>query len=196
MARPEIKEDRREQILDAFEHCVARYGLEGATLGKTAEIAGLARPLIRHNVGNKEDLQEALVERFLARSRTAMEDLVSSLPDENRLETLLDVLFDPRGANPQLVLVFNALSAAAPGDPKLASQLQHWLDDFVKRLEDVLARSFPRAPAELPETVAAGLSGIYFNVEALYPIGVTPRFVASSKSAAKLLLTALEAQND
>lgn len=196
MARPEIKEDRREQILDAFEHCVARYGLEGATLGKTAEIAGLARPLIRHNVGNKEDLQEALVERFLARSRTAMEDLVSSLPDENRLETLLDVLFDPRGANPQLVLVFNALSAAAPGDPLLARQLQHWLDDFVKRLEDVLARSCPRAPAELLETVAAGLSGIYFNVEALYPIGITARFVTSSKSAAKLLLTALEAHND
>lgn len=196
MARPEIKEDRREQILDAFEHCVARYGLEGATLGKTAEIAGLARPLIRHNIGNKEALQEALVERFLARSRTAMEDLVSSLPDENRLETLLDVLFDPRGANPQLVLVFNALSAAAPGDLLLARQLQHWLDDFVKRLEDVLARSCPCAPAELLETVAAGLSGIYFNVEALYPIGISARFVTSSKSAAKLLLTALEAHND
>ncbi|WP_422041696.1 TetR/AcrR family transcriptional regulator [Roseibium sp.] len=196
MARPEIKEDRREQILDAFEHCVARYGLEGATLGKTAEIAGLARPLIRHNIGNKEALQEALVERFLARSRTAMEDLVSSLPDEKRLETLLNILFDPRGANPQLVLVFNALSAAAPGDPLLARQLQHWLDDFVKRLEDVLARSCPRAPAELLETVAAGLSGIYFNVEALYPIGINARFVTSSKSAAKLLLTALEVHND
>ncbi len=196
MARPEIKDDRREQILDAFEQCVARYGLEGATLGKTAEFAGLARPLIRHNVGNKEDLQDALVQRFLLRSKTAMEELVSSLPAENRLDALLDVLFDPRGANPQLVLVFNALSAAAPGDPALAKQLQQWLTDFIEHLEAEVQRSFPRAPADRIEAVAVGLSGIYFNVEALYPIGINARFTASSKAAAKLLLSVLETRND
>ena len=196
MARPEIKDDRREQILDAFEHCVARYGLEGATLGKTAEVAGLARPLIRHNVGNKEDLQDALVQRFLLRSKTATDELVAFLPGENRLDTLLDILFDPSGTNPQLVLVFNALSAAAPSDPALARQLREWLDDFVERLEDVLAQSCPRAPAETVEAVAAGLTGIYFNVEALYPIGLSERFAKSSKQAAKMLVIALETAND
>lgn len=196
MARPEIKDDRREQILDAFETCVARYGLEGATLGKTAEIAGLARPLIRHNVGNKEDLQEALVERFLTRSREAMEDLLGSLPEGNRLEALLETLFDPRSANPQLVLVFNALSAAAPDDAVLAAQLQQWLTDFVKRLEAEIARGCPNAPAGLVEAAAAGVSGIYFNVEALYPIGISDRFVASSRKAAHLLIAALETGND
>ncbi|MEO1113822.1 MAG: TetR/AcrR family transcriptional regulator [Pseudomonadota bacterium] len=196
MARPEIKDDRREQILDAFEHCVARYGLDGATLGKTAEFAGLARPLIRHNVGNKEDLQEALVQRFLLRSKAAMDELVACLPAEKRLDTFLDFLFDPRGANPQLVLVFNALSAAAPGDPDLAKQLQQWLTDFVERVEAVLLECCPRAPGETVQAVAAGLTGIYFNVEALYPIGLSERFAASSRRAAKMLAAALEASND
>ena len=196
MARPEIKDDRREQILDAFEMCVARYGLEGATLGKTAEFAGLARPLIRHNVGNKEDLQEALVGRFLTRSRAAMEGLLSSLPDGNRLEALLDVLFDPRNANPQLVLVFNALSAAAPDDPPLAAQLQQWLGYFVKYLEVEILLSCPGASADRVEAAAAGVSGIYFNVEALYPIGISDRFVASSRQAAHMLIASLEAGND
>ena len=45
---------RRQEYLDAFEKCVARYGIEGATLAKIAEIAGLARPLVRHNVGNRD----------------------------------------------------------------------------------------------------------------------------------------------
>ncbi|MEO1142890.1 MAG: TetR/AcrR family transcriptional regulator, partial [Pseudomonadota bacterium] len=63
MARPDIKESRREQIIDAFEFCVARYGVEGATLAKTAEQAGLARPLVRHNVGNRDDLVDALTKR-------------------------------------------------------------------------------------------------------------------------------------
>lgn len=196
LARPEIKDDRREQILDAFEHCVARYGLEGATLGKTAEAAGLARPLIRHNVGNKDDLQDALVQRFLLRSKTAMDELVAFLPDENRLDTLLDFLFDPSSTDPQLVLVFNALSAAAPGDPALARQLQEWLADFVARLESVLAKNCPGAPAASVEAVAAGLTGIYFNVEALYPIGLSERFAKSSRQAAKMLVIALETAND
>lgn len=196
MARPEIKDDRREQILDAFELCVARYGLEGATLGKTAEFAGLARPLIRHNVGNREDLQQALVERFLARSREAMEQLLASLPDTNRLETLLDVLFDRRSANPHLVLVFNALSAAAPDDAVLAAQLQQWLTDFVGQLEAEIARAHPETPASHLEAAAAGISGIYFNVEALYPIGISDRFVTSSRRAAHLLVSTLEVGND
>ena len=55
MARPSVKEERREQILTAYEQCVARYGVEGATLDKVAEEAGLARPLIRHNIGNREE---------------------------------------------------------------------------------------------------------------------------------------------
>ncbi|MBO6510494.1 MAG: TetR/AcrR family transcriptional regulator, partial [Roseibium sp.] len=143
MARPEIKEDRREQILDAFETCVARYGLEGATLGKTAEIAGLARPLIRHNVGNREDLQQALVDRFLSQSRQSMENLIAFLPGQNRLKAMIDMLFDPRYANPKLVQVFNALSAAAPDDKELADRLQQWLQDFVLRLENVIRQDYP-----------------------------------------------------
>ncbi|WP_299482919.1 TetR/AcrR family transcriptional regulator [uncultured Roseibium sp.] len=196
MARPEIKDDRREQILDAFELCVARYGLEGATLGKTAEFAGLARPLIRHNVGNREDLQEALVERFLTRSRDATEHLLASLPDTNRLETLLDVLFDRKSANPHLVLVFNALSAAAPDDAVLAAQLQQWLTDFVGHLKAEIVRAHPETPTSHLEAAAVGISGIYFNVEALYPIGISDRFVTSSRQAAHLLVSTLEAGND
>ena len=44
MGRPSIKAERREQILDAYETCVARFGVGGASLEKIAETAGLARP--------------------------------------------------------------------------------------------------------------------------------------------------------
>lgn len=192
MARPEIKEDRREQILDAFETCVARYGLEGATLGKTAEIAGLARPLIRHNVGNREDLQQALVDRFLSQSRQSMENLIAFLPGQNRLKAMIDMLFDPRYANPKLVQVFNALSAAAPDDQELADRLQQWLQDFVLRLENVIRQDYPEASDRRISAVAAGLSGIYFNVEALYPIGDLGAYGEASREAALILADALE----
>ena len=43
MARPSVKDERTEAILAAFERCVARHGVEGATLQRTADEAGLAR---------------------------------------------------------------------------------------------------------------------------------------------------------
>ena len=192
LARPDIKNDRREQILDAFETCVARYGLEGATLAKVAEIAGLARPLIRHNVGNREDLLEALVDRFLSQSRASMEDLLAMLPMENRMRVLIDTLFDPYYANPRLVQVFNALSAGAPEDLELAQKLRDWLQEFVERLENEIARNYPGALEQRVKAVASGLTGIYFNVEALYPISISKEFVAASRDAALMLVGALE----
>ncbi|MCV0424895.1 MAG: TetR/AcrR family transcriptional regulator [Roseibium sp.] len=192
MARPDIKNDRREQILDAFESCVARYGLEGATLAKVAETAGLARPLIRHNVGNREDLLDALIERFLFQSRSSMEGLLAMLPDENRVAVLIGILFDPTYANPRLVQVFNALSAGAPDDHVLAQRLHEWLQDFVGRLEDEIGRGYPQAPVQRVQAVAAGITGIYFNVEALYPIGISDGFIAASKEAAMQLVSTLE----
>ena len=80
MPRRSLKEERRSQILDAFEICVARYGVEGATLERVAEEAGLARPLIRHNVGNREDLLDALLERYLESSEHSMRQLLAALP--------------------------------------------------------------------------------------------------------------------
>jgi AcrR family transcriptional regulator len=192
LPRPEIKDDRRKQILVAFETCVARYGLEGATLGKTAEVAGLARPLIRHNVGNREDLLQALIERFLTQSRNSMETLITFLPENKRLTALVDLLFDPRYANPKLVQVFNALSAAAPDNKGLAGKLQQWLREFVEQIEAVIRGEFPKVPAERVRAVAAGITGIYFNVEALYPIGGLGTFGEASREAAFILVSALD----
>ena len=45
-------------------HPVTRLGVEGATLEKTAGEAGLDRVLIRHNVGNKDDLLDAFLDCF------------------------------------------------------------------------------------------------------------------------------------
>ena len=56
MARPERGEERREQILNAFEVCVGKKGLEGTTLSDVAREAGLPRPLLRHFMGNREEM--------------------------------------------------------------------------------------------------------------------------------------------
>ena len=193
MARPDIRNERRVQILDAFEVCVARYGVEGATLAKTAEIAGLARPLVRHNVGNRSELLDALVDRFLKRSRQTTDLMLEALPAKEKSRTVVSWLFDPAYSDPKLVQVSNALIAASVDDPELAGKMRAWLDDFMSAVQKCLAVDFPHADAEHLSSVAAGISGIYFNVEALYPLGQIEALAASSKQAAMLLLASLEA---
>ena len=192
MPRPIVKGERREQILDAFEVCVARYGIEGATLAKTAEQAGLARALIRHNIGNREELLEALLTRFLANSRSSMAELIGNLPRKNQLRTLIDWLFDPDYSDPQLVQVSNALIAASSENAELAQRMQGWLDDFLTQLRKVVAEEHPEADPSLVAAVTAGVTGIYFNVEALYPLGEVAELSKASKDAALLLIRSLE----
>ena len=195
MARPDVRDKRRDQILDAFEEIVARNGIEGATLARTAEVAGLARPLIRHNIGNREDLVAALVERFLEKSRDAMDGMLNELPPEKAIHVLVDWLFDKSYSDPQLVRISSALITASADDPRLARKMRSWLREFIDRITFALSASYPDAGKDRVDAVAAGLTGIYFNIESLYPLGDIQSVSQASRNAALLLVTSLETKN-
>lgn len=195
MARPDVRDKRRDQILDAFEEIVARNGIEGATLARTAEVAGLARPLIRHNIGNREDLVAALVERFLEKSRDVMDGMLNELPPEKAIHVLVDWLFDKSYSDPQLVRISSALITASADDPRLARKMRSWLREFIDRITFTLSASYPDAGKDRVDAVATGLTGIYFNIESLYPLGDIQSVSRASRNAALLLATSLETKN-
>lgn len=192
MGRPSLKAKRRKEILNAFEACVAKFGLEGATLEKIAAEAGLARALIRHNMGNREELVESLVERFLERSQSSTRDMHDNLPDSNQLSTLIEWLFDPNYSDPQTVLVSEALIAASANDPSLAHKMRQWTNDFISGIEKVIIHDFPNAPQDRVAAVAAGITGIYFTVESMSPLGGIKSLSKNAKHAVELMITTLE----
>ena len=192
MGRPSLKEERSIEILDAYENCVARYGLDGATLERVAEEAGLARPLIRHNVGNREDLQNALIDRFFEQSSAHLQSMTHNLPDDAPAHALIETLFDDSSRDHKSVLVAEALIAAAAKNPALAERLRVWLKNYVDVLASILKAQFPKAEHNDIEAVAAGMTGIYFNVDSMVMLGPMPDFKASSKRAVLMLVMALE----
>jgi AcrR family transcriptional regulator len=192
VARPSRKEERQSQILDAYEHCIGIYGLEGATLERIADEAGLARALIRHNIGNRDDLLDALVKRFVRRSSKSMSSLVDNLPENRRTEALIDWLFAEGYSDPRLALVSGALIAAAANEPKLAKKMRKWSRDFVKDLAVILASEFPQEKDGAINAVATGLAGIFFNVESLTPMGPMSDLADASKEAGARLLSTLK----
>jgi len=188
MPRPDLKNERREQILLAFERCVARFGMEGATLERTAKEAGLARALIRHNVGNKDDLIAEMTERFFVASSAQWSDLEKALPAENPATALVGQLFEPRGDNAHSVLLTEALISHAAQDKALAKRMRDWLDASLDLICNAVRQELSTIDAAQAEAIAAGILGTYFNVNSLAMIGNTDRLRGASKKAALMLL--------
>ena len=191
MPRPSLKEERKAEILDAYGRCIARHGVEGTTLEMTADEAGLARALIRHNVGNKDDILDAFVDRFLSGSTSEADDLFESLPENERIEVMIKWLFDPRYTDSQNVSVSNALFTAARERPTLSKRLLQWTAEFTGKIERELRDAYPDSEDRI-EAVATGIVAIYFNFETLAPMGDAARLRATSETAARLLVSALE----
>ena len=191
MPRPSVKVERTEEILDAFERCVVLHGVEGATLERIAEEAGLRRSLLRHYIGNREELIEALLERFLKKSDVEVKELFDALPAKGRAAVLLDYLFDEQYSNNQMALVASSLIAAAPSHDILRSPLRRWIGNFVDAVAKELQHSFPSADSTACMEVAAGIVGIYFNVESLSPLKRMNRLRATSRKAAERLIFTL-----
>ena len=191
MPRPSLKIQRTEEILDAFERCVARYGVEGATLEKTAKEAGLQRSLLRHNVGNRDDLLNALMDRFLNRSKKDTESLKTAVLSNGNPNSLVNYLFDETYSDTQSVLVAEALTIAAPHYPNIAPRLKTWVEDFTNTIAKILKNTAPDAKPRDCREVAAGVVGIYFNVESLSPLSSMNVFRTNSKKAAMRLVNTL-----
>ena len=192
MGRPSIKAKRTEEILNAFEWCVARYGVEGSTLEKIAERAGLARALIRHNIGNRDLILDKLVERILMKSKISMDQLISQLPKSNRITCLIEYMFDSQYSDTQLILVISALIIAANDRPKLADLLKSWINNFISQISLELHQFYQGEDKQKIIIAAHGITGIYFNVDSLSPLGDVTEIREHSKKAALMLISQFE----
>ncbi|WKD51146.1 TetR/AcrR family transcriptional regulator [Microbulbifer spongiae] len=194
MPRPSLKAERTETILDAVETCVIQYGVHGTTLEKIAEVADMRRSLLRHNIGNREAILDAFLDRFFTNSEHEVATMLSCLPGQDRIPILLDLLFDEYQSTSQLALVALSLTAAAASDTTIRERLHTWNHQFVVTMTDELARSYPNTNRDDVYAAAAGLVGIYFNTESLAPLGDMQTIRQASKHAAERLIETLEGQ--
>lgn len=191
MPRPSLKAERREMILDAMERCVIRDGVNGATLERIAEEAGMRRSLLRHNIGNREQLIEALLERFIEQSDLAVQWMQDHVGKTGKGKALLNVLFDESDQNHQLTLLGLSLTAASSGNEMIRQRMKQWNEGFVTTMDNQLKELFPKSTRRHRQDVAAGLVGIYFNVESLSVLGDLTEIRKASKRAASQLLSSL-----
>ena len=189
MARPDLSAERSEQILDAFSRCVARSGLDAASLEEVAGEAGVRRSIIRHYIGNRDDLVAAFLDRLEVRLQRQSDDMRAWFITNPGVGSLPDYLFQE--APDDELPVLESVYSAARRSPAIAARLEKWLQGFVDALEDVLRSSFPDADQDAITTVAYGLAAIYNDHQSMLTLGAPPRHRTMALAAAKALMASL-----
>lgn len=196
MARPSLKAEKAEEILQAYERCIANYGVEGATLQKVASEAGMARPLLRHYVGNQEELLEQSIERYFTRQQEALK-LTQQI---DSVDELLDSLFSTAylqasdGAVND-IMIASAFTLAAQDNEHIKYKMESWFSQVVDTFKGLLMQLYDNARRSDVDVVAVGVVGIYFNLHAMYPVNSSSEFISLSKKSAECLLQNLSSDN-
>ncbi|MEM7221585.1 MAG: TetR/AcrR family transcriptional regulator [Pseudomonadota bacterium] len=193
MARPSLKTQRSHEILAAFAACVARYGLEGATQERVAAEAGVKRTLLRHYLGNRDEMIDALIDHVAADFDAQTEAMLAALPATGRVPALLDLLFDwQRPSDGDRVMTYQALVTAAERLPRAGQAMAAGTEHFAAALRRELAMAHPGAPDEAVTAATLGLMALAFNAEALAPLDLPESWASATRRAADSLVATLE----
>ena len=168
MGRPSMQKEREAQVLDAFQSVVAIYGVEGATLERVAQASGLKRPLIRHHLGNRDDLVDKLAQRVVEQQIAAVDQLEAALTEYPGTQNLVDTLFSAHGrGDRQLNNAYQALVAAIEHYPMLRAPLLSVMVRFYDFANQVVAQDAQGASKEEVRAVAHGIVDLYLTTDVL-----------------------------
>jgi len=107
------------------------------------------------------------------------------------LNAFINRLFDEKYFDRNLVLVTEALIAAAFEYPKLEKQLIIMINKIQDVIATELEQAYPRVNQNEIDEVASGILGLYFNVDSLSLLDGMKKLRSNSKQAAIRLVTTL-----
>lgn len=195
MARAQIGDKRREEILSACEACVVREGLAKTTLQKIADEAELPRSLVRYFIGNKGDIIPLLIDRMMAR---ADDDYAQIRPKTGSLTTqdAIDFLFDTAFSNEVTNTIVGELWKLGEHDEsvrlRLASMYRKMQQTLAKQMaDDGIGHDGP----ERMSAANALISLAYGNASFAFLYRRTDE-MKSSKQAAQAFIASLMAQKE
>jgi len=195
MGRKNLTEQRHEDILDAFEKCLIKYGLEESTLERVAQEAGKSRNIIRHYIGNREDLIAAFVERVLSRIKQVSEEILANTPKQKLIPNVLDFLFEERktDAPPDLgERMLGGMWHIREQSPKVQQALLNFYQEFEKILTDGLKHLYTDVPLKKCQEVAYSIICLAETNWVLGSVGVDVSHTRMARRSAEYLLQALE----
>jgi AcrR family transcriptional regulator len=186
-------EERRREIVAAFERCIGRHGLAASSVARVAETAGLQRTLVFHYFGDRQALLDALVDYQVDSHEQALQESLAGVAPGERLERLLDYFFGGRFYDrfPEAAQVWMELVAIAGRDRHLRSRLATLWQRWLAEVDDELAEAYPQAPGERRAAIAYALTCLAEQNVSMGLQGLGEARHAKARAAAVALLGTL-----
>tara|TARA_Y100000780_G_scaffold144996_1_gene130782 strand:- start:2957 stop:3571 length:615 start_codon:yes stop_codon:yes gene_type:complete len=191
MARPSMAVQRKKQILDAFEHCILTLGLQATSLENIAEQANMKRTILRHYIGNKDDIICALSERWKLIYEQQWQSLISWLPNTNRTSALIDMLFTV-GSEEHVnnTIIGEAIFGEAKRLAVLKEHQEQIMNTFIEQVSTIISEEYASIDDEKASLIAYSLYASYLLSLSLLPLKMGDA-IHKLKQSAHLLLVNL-----
>jgi AcrR family transcriptional regulator len=195
MGRPSVRDQRREEIIDAVQKCIVDFGLTNTTLARIAERAGMQQSAIAHFVGNRDEVINAALER----STDFYEEVIGELEGQS-LTAVLDATMGGRVSGrlvrPEAMLLFDEMLTLAPRDEKIRRHVEHALAQLHDLINRRLEIEHPDATAERLRAVGVAIMLIVDDVERLAVLDVIPAGSrADARRAVDILISTLRSSS-
>jgi len=153
----------------------------------------MKRSILRHYVGNREDLVEALADRVIGKYEANFETHLATVSHITPVEQLMSYLFPPQAVSTtESLLVVESLIAASATSTEIQKKMRGYVEYLIERSSELLRQSYPASSKQQCWSVAYGVISICFNHESLTPLQPPPKYLRAAKSSARALIDTLE----
>jgi AcrR family transcriptional regulator len=193
VGRPSNRNERFEQVMQALMRCVSSHGLEGVSLAQIAKESGMTRPLVRHHLGNRGEIIDALKDYVFKQFADQTKELVEAVYGPDASRSMIEILFsDVSISSPELVMVFAALTARSVEDEKLRSECREVVLSVELAVAKIMRTDHPNKAQDALDIAAHGIVALYFNASSLAPLELPDIWRDRAKQAAHILLGTLK----
>ncbi|MFI0350239.1 TetR/AcrR family transcriptional regulator [Actinomadura sp. 9N407] len=194
MGRPSVAAERRQQILKAAARSVARHGLAGSTQERIAATAGMSRSHVRHYVGNRDQLIDALWDHVITPYLASLEAAIAGRDPAARLHALVDYLFGPQMARNDDDAVIEAFITGAMHDVRLRGRVYDSYSRLEREIAATIRAAIPGCDSATSLRHAYALVCMAFGSSTLASLPFPASRHAGAKNLAAHMLATLEAE--
>ena len=185
MGRKNLKDQRSSEIIAALERCIEKKGLESTTLEQVAQEAGTSRRIIRHYLGNREEMILTAINQIEKKHMDSAMEVMGDFQSEARLESALDYLFGKKfNSLPLNNLLAGLLASAVRGDDVIQGAMKRIYNKFQSTIEDELKRAFPRTERNDCRKAAFTIMTLAFGSGWMMQIGFSKQLTENNKATA------------
>ncbi|MBI4926123.1 MAG: TetR/AcrR family transcriptional regulator [Anaerolineae bacterium] len=187
MGRKSLEKIRTQQLLDAFIACIPENGVDGTSLEKIAEKAGVTRSIIRHYIGNREVLIAELIDHIIQTSLVEFDQILND-PQKSMEERLNIALFAPRDNWQTDKIILNELVNAKEQSPAIQKRIAGLFETMLDRLTITLHKEMPQRSREAAQELAYILFCISMSQDTMVWMGISPSTTRYGPSFANQLI--------